>query len=56
MFDNKENISFDYLGLSDVKIRGPKPQLTRVFVNLLGNAVQAIGPSLLSLQMKPRRC
>ena len=43
MFDNKENISFDYLGLSDVKIRGPKPQLTRVFVNLLGNAVQAIG-------------
>ena len=43
MFDNKENISFDYLGLSDVQIRGPKPQLTRVFVNLLGNAVQAIG-------------
>ena len=24
-------------------VRGPKPQLTRVFVNLLGNAVQAIG-------------
>ena len=43
MFDNRENIRFDYLGLSGVKIRGPKPQLTRVFVNLLGNAVQAIG-------------
>ena len=43
MFDNRENIHFDYLGLSGVKIRGPKPQLTRVFVNLLGNAVQAIG-------------
>ncbi len=43
MFDNKENIRFEYLGLSGVKIRGPKPQLTRVFVNLLGNAVQAIG-------------
>ena len=43
MFDNKENITFDYLGLSDVVVRGPKPQLTRVFVNLLGNAVQAIG-------------
>ena len=43
MFDNRENIHFDYLGLSDVVIRGPKPQLTRVFVNLLGNAVQAIG-------------
>ena len=43
MFDNRENIRFEYLGLSDVTIRGPKPQLTRVFVNLLGNAVQAIG-------------
>ena len=43
MFDNRENIQFDYLGLSDVVVRGPKPQLTRVFVNLLGNAVQAIG-------------
>ena len=43
MFDNKENIVFDYLGLADVRVEGPKPQLTRVFVNLLGNAVQAIG-------------
>ena len=43
MFDNRENITFDYLGLADVVVRGPKPQLTRVFVNLLGNAVQAIG-------------
>ncbi len=43
MFDNRENIHFDYLGLSDVVVKGPKPQLTRVFVNLLGNAVQAIG-------------
>ena len=43
MFDNKDNITFDYLGLDGVMVRGPKPQLTRVFVNLLGNAVQAIG-------------
>ena len=43
MFDNKDNITFDYLGLDGVVVRGPKPQLTRVFVNLLGNAVQAIG-------------
>ena len=43
MFDNRDNIHFDYLGLADVTVRGPKPQLTRVFVNLLGNAVQAIG-------------
>lgn len=43
MFDNKENIHFEYLGLHDVKIHGPKPQLTRVFVNLINNAVQALG-------------
>ena len=43
MFDNRDNIVFDYLGLADVTVKGPKPQLTRVFVNLLGNAVQAIG-------------
>ena len=43
MFDNKDNIVFDYLGLDGVMVRGPKPQLTRVFVNLLGNAVQAVG-------------
>ncbi len=42
MFDNKENIQFDYIGLDDIHILGPKPQLTRVFVNLLNNAVQAI--------------
>ena len=43
MFDNRDNITFDYLGLAGVEVTGPKPQLTRVFVNLLGNAVQAIG-------------
>lgn len=42
MFDNKDNVHFDYMGLDDVKILGPKPQLVRVFVNLINNAVQAI--------------
>lgn len=42
MFDNRDNISFDYMGLSGVTVMGPKPQLTRVFVNLIGNAVQAL--------------
>ena len=42
MFDNKENITFSYMGLSDVTVMGPKPQLTRVFVNLLSNSIQAI--------------
>lgn len=44
MFDNKGPVKFDYFGLAGAMISGPKPQLTRVFVNLLNNAVQAIGP------------
>lgn len=42
MFDNRDNIVFDYFGLEGVKVMGPKPQLTRVFVNLINNSVQAI--------------
>ena len=42
MFDNRDNIRFDYIGLSGAETSGPKPQLTRVFVNLIGNAVQAV--------------
>ena len=42
MFDNKENIRFEYLGLEGVTVMGPKPQLTRVVVNLVANAVQAV--------------
>lgn len=42
MFDNKDNIRFSYMGLDGAHIMGPKPQLTRVFVNLLTNSVQAI--------------
>ncbi|MGM9738528.1 MAG: sensor histidine kinase [Candidatus Cryptobacteroides sp.] len=42
MFDDKDNISFEYYGLKGACVMGPKPQLTRVFVNLLTNAVQAI--------------
>lgn len=43
MFDNRPNIKFDYLGLAGARVMAPKPQLTRVFINLLNNAVQAIG-------------
>ena len=42
LFDEKDDISFQYMGLQDAKVLGPKPQLTRVFVNLLTNSVQAI--------------
>ena len=42
MFDNRENIRINYMGLRDAKATGPKPQLTRVFVNLINNAIQAV--------------
>lgn len=42
IFDNKDNINISYLGMSDAYVVAPKPQLIRVFVNLLTNAIQAI--------------
>ena len=42
MFDNRGGYIFEYIGLDDVKVMGPKPQLTRVFVNLISNSVQAM--------------
>ena len=40
--DNKENIKFTYIGMEEAYIRAPKPQLIRVLVNLITNAVQAV--------------
>lgn len=37
-----EASGLEYIGLENVHVSGPKPQLTRVIVNLLGNAVQAV--------------
>ena len=42
MFDNRDDIRFEYIGMAGVNVCGPKPQLTRVVVNLLTNAVQAV--------------
>lgn len=42
IFDNRENINIAYLGMPDAYVIAPKPQLIRVFVNLLTNAIQAI--------------
>lgn len=42
LFDSREDITFSYMGLEGAKAVGPKPQLTRVFVNLISNSVQAI--------------
>jgi nitrogen fixation/metabolism regulation signal transduction histidine kinase len=42
IFDIKENIRISYMGLENAVIMGPKPQLIRVFVNLITNAIQAV--------------
>ncbi|MBQ1937871.1 MAG: hypothetical protein II364_02780 [Bacteroidales bacterium] len=42
LFDNKEKIKISYIGLKETMIHGPKPQLIRVFVNLITNSIQSI--------------
>ena len=42
IFDNKDNISISYMGFENAMVMAPKPQLIRVFVNLITNAIQAI--------------
>ena len=42
MFEGRDNIDFSYYGMDGASVTGPKPQLTRVFVNLITNSVQAI--------------
>ena len=42
IFDNKENIQISYLGMENAYVVAPKPQLIRVFVNLITNALQAV--------------
>lgn len=42
IFDSREDIRFSYIGLSEAYVMAPKPQLIRVFVNLITNAIQAV--------------
>ncbi len=42
IFDNKENVRFSYMGLDNAQVMAPKPQLIRVFANLITNGIQAI--------------
>jgi len=42
IFDNKENISIEYIGMEKAFVMAPRPQLIRVFVNLIANAIQAV--------------
>ena len=42
IFDNKHGIDIEYVGLENAIVSGPRPQLIRVFVNLITNAIQAV--------------
>ena len=42
IFDNRANIKMQYIGMPEAFVKAPKPQLIRVFVNLLTNAIQAV--------------
>ena len=42
IFDNRPNIRIEYIGMPEAYVKAPKPQLIRVFVNLITNAVQAV--------------
>ena len=42
IFDNRDNVRIQYIGLEEAFVMAPKPQLIRVFVNLITNAVQAV--------------
>ena len=42
IFDNKDNVQIQYIGMEGAMVMAPKPQLIRVFVNLITNAIQAV--------------
>ena len=42
LFDSREDLQIEYFGLEGALVQAPRPQLTRVVVNLLTNAIQAV--------------
>ena len=42
LFDSRDDIRLDYYGLEGALVEAPRPQLTRVVVNLITNAIQAV--------------
>ena len=42
LFDSRDDLSIEYYGLEGAWVDAPRPQLTRVVVNLLTNAIQAV--------------
>ena len=42
LFDSRDDVTVDYFGLPGAMVDAPRPQLTRVVVNLITNAIQAV--------------
>ena len=42
LFDSREDVKVEYFGFAGAMVQAPRPQLTRVVVNLLTNAIQAV--------------
>ena len=42
LFDSRDDVKVEYFGLDGAMVDAPRPQLTRVIVNLLTNAIQAV--------------
>ena len=42
LFDSRDDVTLDYYGLEGAMVDAPRPQLTRVVVNLITNAIQAV--------------
>ena len=42
LFDSRDDVHLEYFGLAGAIVDAPRPQLTRVVVNLLTNAIQAV--------------
>ena len=42
LFDSRDDIQLEYFGLTNALVMAPRPQLTRVVVNLITNAIQAV--------------
>ena len=56
LFDSRDDIQLDYFGLANAMVMAPRPQLTRVVVNLITNAIQAVdgnaGPKRLVVSLR----
>lgn len=42
LFDSRDDVNIEYFGLEGAYVQAPRPQLTRVVVNLITNAIQAV--------------